>query len=317
MPWSRSLAPLVFAFATLAVAPGCDREAETKPDAKADAGTETKDPDAASAQTCAVRGQEMERELLDACTISEQLLSVDVPFTPWKSAPSSAPSNALRLELSPKGVVVGWGSPLPLGELEARLIAEREHAAMASRSRGPLSWVLAIDGTTARKDVASALQVLASTGLSQGWVQLGTTSVGNVPKPRDPKLLAELTARVEAKDPSERAAALADEISRAMPPCPGAAKAFEAVAVAAPEQRCELLARGMAAGLVGCGCPKVDTMATLLYALSVGAEVPTRLGVAVPVTVDPKAKPQPGATWADVVAGASEGTFTALWVSPR
>lgn len=314
MPWPRSFATLALVITTgvIAVA-GCDGESETKPEAK----PETKDAGGMSAQACAVRGQAMEQELLAACAISDQVLKVDVPFTPWKSAPSSAPVDALWLELSPKGVVVGWGPPRQLTDFEERLLAERDHASMTPGSRGPLSWVLAIDGSTSRSDVAAVLSVLSDANLHQGWLQLATTSMGTIPKPRDPKQLADLAARMPADDPSQRAPFLAKEIERAMPRCPGARKAFDAVAVAAPEQRCELLARGVAAGLVGCGCPKVDSMMTLLYAISVGTEPPKRLGVAAPTTLEPKAKSRPGATWTDVVESLPEEALSALWLSRR
>jgi hypothetical protein len=303
-----------FLLASLAVvAFACDRGSEPSPASTPASASTSVACDAAHAKA-------LEQELLAQCAISEQVLTTDVPAAPWKPAPSAPPQNgALRLELAPTGVAIGWGPPVPLADLLTRLAEQREQAlAMASATGrpAPSGWVLAITGATPRADVATVLQALADTEQRRGHLLLATDATGPLPVPRDPKRLAELATRITGADPSTKATLLAEEIERSLPPCPALVQGFSTVATIDPENRCRVLARSISEGLVSCDCPEEDALMTLLYAITVGVEPPTRLAAAVPTMLDPTAPARPGATWAELVATLDEAALARLWVSP-
>ena len=78
---------------------------------------------------------------------------------------------------------------------------------------------------------------------------------------------------------------------------------------------CAQLSRALSQGLVRCGCAKEAEILTLMHGLSVGLEPTVRLGISVPVTLDPAAKPLPGETWSEVVANLDQSSLE-LWVGP-
>jgi hypothetical protein len=266
----------------------------------------------------AAHAKVLEQELLAQCAISEQVLSADVPAAPWSPAPSTPPDDALRIELGPAGMTLGHRPPVPVAALSAALAEQREQATARAELSGrpaPAGWLLTLDGTTPRADVATILRDLSDAGLLAGHLQLATEPTGPLPMPRNPEQLAGLARRIPRHDASTKATFLAQEIEQAMPPCPALYQSFSTAAMLEPESRCSVLARGIAEGLVSCGCPQEDAMMTWMYAITVGLEPPRRLGVAVPVTLDPAAAPRAGATWAEVVAGLDEAALATLWVS--
>lgn len=303
--------------ASLAVGgPACGRGATERAtaDGKATAAAE------ASTGACdAAHAKALEQELVAQCDVYDVVLALDVPAAPWKPAPSAAPTEALPLEVSPAGVVVFTGEPVPMADLAAHLAEgiEKNTALAEALGKPPTSaWVLTLASATPRAEVATVMKVLADAGLREGYLRLGAEATAPLPQPRDPKQLAELAARVAHADVSEKAVRLAREAEAAMPPCPALEQGFSNAATNDPEDRCRVLARDLSAGLVHCGCPKEDVVMTLVYALMVGLEPPKQVGAAVPVTLDPAAPARTGATWAEVVAGLDQGALAKLWVSP-
>lgn len=307
------LARILLLLPCLATSPACNdaKKADPAPtDAKA--AVEAKAAPEPTAGTCdAAHGAVVEKEMLTWCALSDMGISPDVPLAPWKPAPTDRPTDG-RIELRPGGLQVGWGRSAKADELVELLAAERETATMVGRTVD--GWSLTIGADTPRAEVAAVVKTLSDADQRTGTVVLSVEPTAPVPQPRDPARLAALDAKIGGVDPSQRATLLAKEIEQAMPPCPGMAKAFSAVAMAAPDQRCPLLARGISEGLVGCGCPKEDEMLTLIYGVSLGSKPPERLAVAVPATLDPAATPRPGATWGEIVAGLDEAALQALWV---
>ena len=321
----RSL--LRFVLAVLCVTtPACDREkapqnkpaADAKPaaDGKPAAGNPTAEPGGCDA----AHAKALEEEITAQCSLMPKLLELDVPSVLWKAVPSAAPEDALRIDVSPNGVVLGgWGEPIEIEALTPERFAEErdrmvEMAATPGRPR-PESWVLAIDRTTTRLAVAKVLQALEGAGMRQGHLRLGTDSPGPLPSPRDPKLLAEVASKVSRGGPADKASLFARELESVVPGCPPTAEVFSSLAASPLEERCALMAQGLSQALVRCSCAKEAEILTLVYGLTVGLESPVRLGISVPVTLDPAAAPLPGDTWADMVAKLDE-TKLELWVSP-
>lgn len=290
----------------------CDGDKKKDGAAAEAAPSKKSEGEAAPGGTCdEAHGKAVEKEMLAWCELSEKVADDEIPLAPWKPAPTDKPANG-RIEVRPGGVSVGWGRDTSLADLPGMLEEERGMAKM--RGETVTGWSLTIGGDTPRAEVAAVLKTLADAGQPKGTVVLTVEPPGEVPQPRDPKRLEGINEKVGTADPSQRAVLLAKEIQTAMPPCPGMTKAFSAVATAAPDQRCPLLARGLSEGLVSCGCPKEDEILTLVYAISMGFTPPKRLSTVVPVTIEPTAEPRAGATWAEIVAGADEAAFTALWV---
>lgn len=315
---ARTVLRSLVLWSSVAGMPGCDRGGTaTKTDAKSE--SKSGSPKGAKsgeskADGAACEVGALQAEFAAACPVSEQVLKVDVPLAPWKADPSAPPRDALPLELTRQALVVGWGEPVePVARLRERLAEERERSRMMTGAASS-EWVLSIAADVSSGRVASVLQVLADDGATDGHVLLATEDVGELPKPRKPALLEEFGARIDGMEPSMRATTVAREIERTMPPCPGMKKAFSAVAMAASDQRCALLARGLAEGLVECKCPEADDMLTYVYAINVDTSVPERLSVAVPVTLDPTASPRSGASWGEMVAGMDQAAFASLWV---
>ncbi|MCA9705632.1 MAG: hypothetical protein KDK70_07285 [Myxococcales bacterium] len=255
-------------------------------------------------------GKAIEQEMLAWCALSEKVAPEGLPVAPWKPAAANKPRRGI-IDVRPSVLQVGW-EQVEASQVLDRLAQDRQRAETMGETHP--GWSLVILGDTPRAEVAAVLKALADGEQRVGSLMLGVEATEPVPAPRDPKRLAALHAKLDGADPSQRAATLAQEIQAAMPPCPGMTNAFSAVAAAAPDQRCPLLARGLSEGLVGCKCPKEDEMLTLIYAISLGSTPPGRLTAMVPVTLDPAAPPRPGATWAEVVAGLDEAALGSLWI---
>lgn len=317
MPRSRALTLILTLVGVPSLALGslaCDDKGSKSDSgaASADAKADAKVEGSSDAAACdEAHGKAIEQEMLSWCEYSEKVASEDLPLAPWKPAPVDRPAEG-RIEVRPGSVRVGFGPPTPASVVAGRLAEEREAAKL--RGEAPKAWALTIGGDTPRAEVAAVVKALADTGEREGSLVLTVEPTEPVPQPRDPKRLAELDGTMTDGDPSMRATLLAREIQTAMPPCPGMVKTFSAVASAAPDQRCPLIARGISEGLVSCQCPKEDEMLTLIYAASLGSTPPTRLSTVAAVTLDPAATPRAGATWSEIVAGLDEAALKSLWV---
>jgi hypothetical protein len=314
----QSLAHL--ALAVLIVAgPACDRAKapETKPiDAKAPADAPKTEPGACDD----AHGKALEQELMGHCEVTDEVLTKDVPSVPWKAMPSSAPKDALRVDVTPEGVVLdGWRNPIAFEELSpARFTEERDQVVEMAETYGrpkPEGFVLAIDPHATRSQVAAVFQALDGAGLRQGHLWLATDTPGPLPVPRDAKLLAKVASGITGSGPSDKAVFLGQELQRAVPACPPAEEVFANLAASAVDERCALLARGLSKALVACGCTNEAEILTLVYTLTVGLEAPVRLGTSVPVTLDAKAASLPGSVWSEMVANLDQAKL-AVWVSP-
>lgn len=300
----------------------CNRESTAPPtETKAAVAGQPTSPSGEAGPTCdAAHAKALEQELVALCGIEDLVSPIEVPAAPWKPGPAAAPRDALRIDVSPAGVVVGWGDPVPITELRERVVEGFEKNLMLAQAQGlefSGTWLLSIAKDTPRAQVSSVMQALVDSKRWLGYVRLGAEPSKPLPQPRDPKQLAELDARMAEAVPGEEAVFLAKEIERAASSCPDFEKAFSSAATDDPASRCPGLARSIANGIQHCGCGEERTMMTLFYALTVGRRPPTQLGAALSVTLDADAPtPRPGATWAEIVARLDEYALAGLWVSP-
>lgn len=300
----------------------CDREPTAPPaEAKAAVAGQPTAPSGEPGPTCdTAHAKALEQELVALCGVEGLVSPIDVPEAPWKPSPAAAPRDALRIDVTPAGVVVGWGAPVPLTELREHVVEGFEMNLMLAQAQGlefSGTWLLSIAKDTPRAQVSSVMQALVDSKRWLGYVRLGAEPSKPLPQPRDPKQLAELDARMAAVASGEEAVFLAKEIERAASSCSEFEKAFSSAATDDPASRCPGLARSIANGIQHCGCDQERTMMTLFYALTVGRRPPTQLGAALSVTLDASAPtPRPGATWAEIVARLDEHALAGLWVSP-
>lgn len=294
---------------------GCSRGDSTTP-----ADEKVADATAAAAGCDAAHTKALAQELGGLCELGERVSPIDVPPAPWKPAPAPAALDLLRIDVSAAGVVVGWGTPVPIAELRSHLTEGFEKNQLIAEAQGMTytgMWLLSIDEQTPRAEVAAVLQALVDAERELGYVQLGVEGAEPLPQPRDPKQLADLAARMSAVTPGEEAVFLAKEIERAAASCPAFEQAFANVSTIDPDDRCERLARSLADGIQRCGCDEETVMMTLFYALTVGRTPPTQRTAALRVTLDAAAPtPRPGATWGEVVARLDEDALAGLWVAP-
>lgn len=309
---SRGPWPFFVALSLLAIA--CNRSDSSPPtDSKASPTGE------AGAACDAAHAKALEQELVSLCDLGELVSTIDAPSAPWKPSLVAPPQGAMRIDVTPEGVVVGWGAPVPVAELRGHLVEGLEMNAMLNQSKGVNgagTWLLSMAKDTPRAQVSAVLQALVDVGQPRGYVRLTAETATPLPVPRDPKQLAELDAQLAKQDASNKAVFLAREIERAAATCPEFEEAFESVAADDPATRCHGLARSLASGIQRCGCAEESVMMTFFYALTVGSKPPVRLTTAPGVTLDAQSTtPRHGATWAEIVAGLDEPALTGLWVS--
>lgn len=301
----------------LLAALGCSRGDSTTPaDEKAADGKAA----AAGAACDAAHTKALEQELGGLCDLGELVSPIDVPPAPWKPAPAAAAPDALRIDVTAAGVVLGWGEPVPIAELRSRLTEGFEKNQMLAEAQGTTytgMWLLSMAKQTPRAEVAAVLQALVDAERYVGFVQFGIAAAEPLPQPRDPKQLADLDARMSAVTPGDEAVFLAKEIERAASSCPAFEQAFSNVSTVDADDRCKSLARSLADGIQRCGCDEETVMMTLFYALTVGRTPPSQRTAALRVTLDAAAPtPRPGATWGEVVARLDEDALAGLWVAP-
>ena len=218
------------------------------------------------------------------------------------------------------------GTVRPVGEAETVLqeafARDRQIAeAIGTKARG---WAVAIDGQTPASDVHVVLSALARLGSRDGTLVLATAPSDPLPKPRDPAALKAMGDELEASGatgPSDKATFLARKMSSILPPCPEMVKVFQALAGAAPEHKCALLAAGMGEAIPQCDCAKEDEVLDGIYAMTVGFGPPKRLATTTALVLDPEA---PGAAkipaakpWREVVAGLDRSALVSFWFEPR
>ena len=137
-----------------------------------------------------------------------------------------------------------------------------------------------------------------------------------VPQPRDPDMLAKVGEQLPS-DANQKVVFVAQAVQGYAEVCPPIAGVFTPLSQVSPGDRCTKLGELAAAAIVECGCTQLPSIMTLLYALTVGFEVPPGRAIAVPVHLDPQAKlvPAEGATWGDVAGEKFRSTeLHRLWI---
>lgn len=258
---------------------GADPAKETDPSDEGGSGSPAPSgPVKADAECTDETGAQLSRYLESMCQIPsigntelDGLAEADV-----ETAQPSPFATTIRLE---PGTQTVDGEPATGSLLEDRLNRNLEFAKHSGESA---TVVLAISADTPSSEVSEIIASLQNKGIVD--VQFAFLTGKSLPvQPADPERYAELVAELDGKETSELQYSLATMLTEAVAECAEQGKVFRSLSTAAPDQRCQLAARGLGDGYVACGC-KGDVVAVqnLMYRLS----MPEQLITLVPVTLD-------------------------------
>jgi hypothetical protein len=184
----------------------------------------------------------------------------------------------------------------------------------------PGEMVFAIAADVPVTTVVELQRGLAAAGRKEIRVLVHIGDPTPIPRPRDPKLLTGM--RDALPDiANERVVFVAKAVQEYAETCPPLAGVFPQLNQVSSGDRCIKLAELASKAIVECGCAKLDEITTLLYALTVGFDVPLGRAAAVPVALDPAAPPEAKldanahATWGELAASALKGPeLHRLWI---
>jgi hypothetical protein len=250
----------------------------------------------------------LEEELLGYCEAGLSSGPPGMAPLPWTMDPGKRPTEAIEIfvakdrQLNIDGAVVSLKAFADVWPKKAKLRRQMLQGAKST------PWILAVAKKVDVATVARITKTLEANGDRRGHLAFTVPDHdGSLhAKPRDPEQLAALHAKIDSTDLNRKAAKLAVAIQRSkLKTCPPLVKVFGAIAGAAPDQKCRLLARGVAEAFPGCKCRHADEILTLLYAVMADTQPPKRRGAWVGVTLAPQAAPlevKAGASWAEFSA---------------
>ena len=191
------------------------------------------------------------------------------------------------------------------GDLEPRVMEAKERARHLAEAMGETSAPEArayLAPETPAATVVAIFEASARAGLARiAFAAWSTEAAPDVPAPLDAAFAEELRAEMDAASPEMRAMRFAERFASEIALCPGAQRTFEAVAMASPDVRCELLAQGLSEALPSCPFTNADRVLTMVWALQVptNAQLPTSLPVAIDRDAPPLTVPA-SARWRDI-----------------
>jgi len=263
------------------------------------------EPERASEGSCSAEVLELEYGAL--CGYDIGIPPIDLPAVDW-DAPSYHPTDTRVITLTKSGLTDPEGG--------GTVAIQAWLADPPRQIPEPGQMVLAVAADVPVTTVAELQRGLASQGRREVRFLVRVADPEPVPQPRRPDLIDELKAKAP-DDPGERVMFVAMGVRAYAEACPAFGSAFTEVSAVAPDQRCAKLAEVAARGIAECGCEKVDEISTLLYAVTVGFDVPKGRAAAVPVMLDPNRKfvPEPGMTWGELAAETFTDTqLHRLWI---
>jgi hypothetical protein len=223
----------------------------------------------------------------------------------------------IQLQVNTEGMFVGWTQTTDAAELTEKLREEAEVAGMLTVHTGggptqvPLLVMISPEVPASR--VGEVLRAAHAAGLASINLIVWSKTPVDLPPYPDPAYAEELKGRLALVASEDRQRIAAKEISGLITLCPGMQRAFEAVAYAAPDQRCALITAGMAEALPTCIATDGDKVLTAMQIISEppGDFVPT----AVHVQLDPEATPVEAAgTWADLAPKLAAKKGEKVWM---
>jgi hypothetical protein len=225
-----------------------------------------------------------------------------VPITSGAPVPRGVP-----IEVRAKGLLVD-GRNVAAADLRAEV-------ARSAQLRGERVAVVVVDPELSASSGIEVLVAARDAGLADIAVVGASGEPWDLPPWPDPALAEEVLAELAGQDPATRAVLLAERMQGAVAACPGAADTFAAVAHAAPEQRCPILAVGLDESLPTCLLTDADRVTTLAQV----AVTPTRATppAVLRFTLDPAGAPismGAEAQWRDVMSELDRRRPATAWL---
>jgi len=231
-------------------------------------------------------------------------------------APVVELSDGIQLRVTAEGTYVGWMQAEDAAALTAKLREEVEVTWMLAARTGkgdsvPLLVTIAPDAPATR--VGEVLRAAHAAGIPSVDLIVWSETPLDLPPYPDPAYAEALKAKLALAAPDVRQVVAAEEISGLITLCPGMQRAFEAIAHAAPDQRCTLITAGMAEALPTCVATDGDKVLTAFQVISEppGGFAPT----AVRVDLDPEATPiEAAGSWAELAPKLATKQGEAIWI---
>jgi hypothetical protein len=243
----------------------------------------------------ACQAEPLHAELASFCELDIGVPPIELAKVPWTAEPYH-PLATRVITLDNRGLTdpEGDGSSV---SIQAWL------ADPPRRIPEPGEMVFAIAADVPATTVAELQRGLAAAGRKQIQVLAHINDLRPIPQPRDAKLLATMRDALPSNS-NERVVFVAKAVQEYAQTCPPVAGVFPQLTQVSPGDRCAKLGELAANAIVECGCAKLDEIMTLLYALTIGFDVPVGRASAVAVVLDPDTKfaPAAGATWGELAA---------------
>jgi len=235
-----------------------------------------------------------------------ELSQVVGPFTELAQAevPVRELEPSVLVAVTADGMTVDWrmmGTPDQIREgLDEALAAGKAVAERTGAAWEP-GITLLIGPEVPASQALLALRLGHEAGVEAFDLVVWSTQPLVTPPYPDPNYGAELEARLAEVAPDHRASIAAMELEGLVRLCPGAMNTLQAVGMASPDMRCQLMAAGLAEALPSCVATNGDRVLTATQVLLQPSSPwsPT----AIRVTVDPEASAltvEDGATWAQL-----------------
>lgn len=231
--------------------------------------------------------------------------------------PSEALPSVVRVELRPELTLVdGWeeSSPEGLGEALAER-AERARA-LSAHSDPPFEGrlLLMVSPEVSAEVVRDTVHRAHAAGFSALDLAYRSPEAHDLPPYPDPEYAAELKAQLADVPLDTRQTLAAREISDLLALCPPAQDVFAAVAHAAPESKCELLALGMDEALTPCLATDGDAVLTALHLLSEPSGTHRPTVVRVGLDPDSEVLVEAEGTWSELGPALAELEGRTVWL---
>jgi hypothetical protein len=242
-----------------------------------------------SDDTC--KPEPLQTELTSFCEFDLGVPPIELPKVTWTAA-TYHPLATRVITLDSRGLT----DPEGTGTVSiATWLAEPPR-----RLPEPGEMVFAIAAELPAASVAELYGGLAAAGRKQIQVLVHTGDPRPIPQPRDPKMLTRMREALP-DNPNERVVFIAQAVQGYGQTCPPVAGVFPQLTQVSPGDRCSKLGELAAKAIVECGCAKLDEFMTLLYALTIGFDVPSGRAAAVDVSLDSLSEfaPNDGETWGE------------------
>ena len=253
------------------------------------------------------QAEPLQSELASFCEFDLGVPPIDLPKVAWTAEPYHPLATRVIL-LDNRGLT----DPERAGTVSiASWLADPPR-----RIPEPGEMVFAIAADVPAATVAELLTGLAAAGRKQIRMLVHVGDARPIPQPRDGKRLADMREALPDVA-NERVVFAAQAVQSYAETCPPVAGVFPQLVQVSPGDRCAKLAELGSKAIVACGCTKLDEIMTLLYALTVGFDVPRGRAAAVLVEIDPAATitANADASWGELAAASFESAaLHRLWI---